>query len=965
MPPKKASSVKKKRAKKPGGKKRGAAPLTEEAICRDLFARVGNGNDRVTPEQFRELMKVVTPAAPAAVCDEIVAVADEDRGGDIDFGEFYDLLSGGYLGEKPSVLLEKYKAGLVRIEKAGGYDAYVEKLPAPAAATPEEAKEILHARLVDYLRRTADPKALFRSLFDLMNEKRDGFLDREQLEKMVRLVMPRCTPELAAAVVKSADHNESGDVDFEEFCAAVEAGSFGMTAEELQPLFQRALKKMKDQGVVPPPPPATEGGALDEAALRKGEEDMKKLQEAAAKRREQLKAEADEKKRQRLRSRLVDFYAKHNPDKVREADISKVVGTAMQRGITEDDLFRTLYKKYNLDEAGEPRQDFVDSDWDATSSDVDETQMSEEERRAYRLKQQQKAEYRLAKKEEALHKAAQAVIKKETKAERAMAKTARERFLEGWKSVETLLREGKEREEKAAMAAAEEKLQRNEDVYHRGLNRKVWLRALDEAKQQLFEEKCVKNDAKRVYKRLKRKVYQHRAELKVTKATLDDLRNRQVAWVQNIRLAETLLEGQEELNASMRPPQDEFDANRAAAAALEQEIGELQEQIAKLRIDRNDYTLMHAAHRQYRLTLEEVVAGLEAELEEREASIDIFRDECIESVDELRAGSAADLEGLREKFNAELEKLQREVQRSEELRSEDKHYQDTRARGIRHNIVVYTEQCSDEIATLEQRLLELYPSVLRDLASSVGKASIHGVPVPSIDGPASGAARQPLIYTSQKQQPLAEHVVAALSVYKPRDMYVMSGAALPDEYSCVVQADDEIIFDMAVEHGGLPGGAPAPLLPSPHRTYCDPAALAGPSHCELLDSRTLRALHAGAFAPLWRRKLGFTDEDASVASGHTLSEAGGDPEAFHDVRPGLIRRWLLKTERGCTLEVTVACTPPGLLSTPATPQPAASPDARRTPRRPATPRSWQKGAAPTPPVPPPSASTVSLLSDVS
>ena len=92
---------------------------------------------------------------------------------------------------------------------------------------------------------------------------------------------------------------------------------------------------------------------------------------------------------------------------VREDHIDPLVEATIKKNVDEDDLFRSLYRKYHLDESGEPIEDSVSSDWDASSDeDIDESQLSPEELQKVHARRERKENYQRQKREEAQHKAA-------------------------------------------------------------------------------------------------------------------------------------------------------------------------------------------------------------------------------------------------------------------------------------------------------------------------------------------------------------------------------------------------------------------------------------------------------------------------------------------------------------------------------------------------------------------------------
>ena len=153
---------------------------SEDDLCRELFMMIDeDGGGDIDAEELERFIKIIDPSAPQTLVHEVLEQADEDKSGSIDYSEFRSLVWGGVFGEFPSVLIEKYKGGLVRIQNRGSYEKYLKSLPKPSELTTEEAKSVLNERVIEFLRRTVDPVKLFRDLFDLIDHDKKGSLSNK------------------------------------------------------------------------------------------------------------------------------------------------------------------------------------------------------------------------------------------------------------------------------------------------------------------------------------------------------------------------------------------------------------------------------------------------------------------------------------------------------------------------------------------------------------------------------------------------------------------------------------------------------------------------------------------------------------------------------------------------------------------------------------------------------------------
>eukprot|EP01064_Diplonema_japonicum_P021339 TRINITY_DN30870_c0_g1_i1.p1 TRINITY_DN30870_c0_g1~~TRINITY_DN30870_c0_g1_i1.p1 ORF type:complete len:927 (+),score=155.37 TRINITY_DN30870_c0_g1_i1:35-2782(+) len=841
------------------GKRRKRPVKTEEELCRELFDLIDvDLGGEIDPNEMERFMRIVDPTAPPAVVQEVLNIADEDKNGVVDFSEFVDLALGGYFGEPPSILLEKYKGGLVRVERRGGWERYLKALPKPEDIPHIEARHVINKRTVDYLRRTANPVTLFKQMFDTMDTDADGCLSHEEMARMVKIVLPDAKPSLVQAVIRSADKDGNGDIDFEEFQIAVEEGSFGIPAEELLPKIQRGLKRLKDGRQEIDTKAALQEPPADEVLLAMDQ--VRQMQYEAAEKRKTTKLNDEEQTRIRLRSRLVNFYARHNPEKVREADISKVVNTTIERNIHEDDLFRSLYRKYNLDEAGEPIEE--ESDWDASSSEeIDEEALTEEERHQLEIKRKQKEEYRRIKKEEILHKAVQQQIQKEAREERQRSKAAREKFLNDWKTEEERKADDIHQKAMAEKAEADLKIKLAEDAIHRGLNRRAWLDALGEAKQQRFEERCIKLEKKKLFKRTREAVYAERKNLERSLLMLERERNLQVKYSQRLRMIEVLIDSQNEKSEKNKPP---IEATQLEFSTIQAEVDKLKSNLKETQIKRDQFSRMYTSNRQYSITLQEITDSMLEELQERKESIKTLRQDTLDHLRKTKEGTLRDVTELEDALDSSLETLQASLKHCEEKRLQDMYTRKVKESDITLQLLSHKEHCDKEIGILKERLLELYPSLIRDAASLIGKRGAPQAKYKSVKS------------TRDSSKDRDSETVASLELWKPKDIVTDRSGGTVDEFSGILSIKHGSVFDMA-GHVFLGDGGP-PATP-----------------CEALPSSIFDAARSGSVGSLWdlETPLDFSSSD----------------DLLFPFTVGTLRRWIVRTERGATLEVTIHSRP--------------------------------------------------------
>ena len=867
---------------------------SEEVLCHDLFKMVDvDLGGTIDQEEMTRFIKIVDPKAPPALVEEIIRVADEDGNGDIDVEEFTSLCMAGYLGELASVMIEKYKGGLVRVEKRGGWEKYLKSIEQVEEITKAEALKTIELRVADFLQRTADPKKIFKTLFDLCDSSGEGSLSHADVSKMIRLVLPSASQAVINAVIQSADKDGNGDVDFEEFQIAIEEGSFGMTAEELLPAFQGAIKVIDERKLMGKPhEEETTPQAKEEMDEEQARAELKRMQKEAEERRAKTKAQQEDQKRRRLRSRLVDFYATHNPEKVREDEISRIVDVSIAKHIDEDDLFRSLYKKYGLDESGEPIAEDEESDWDASSEDIDETLLTEEERKALQKRRELRENYRQAKKEEALFKAVQTQIKREAADDRARSRDARKRFIDDWKTEDERKKLAEEERIREEDERTELRLKQSADREARAKNRKIWNDAVENAKDQRFEELDIKVEQKRIRKNVAHKLYTQRTELQSVMKELDQESNKQIALSQNIRVMKVILENQERRIAPASGGELHAEIEKTKL-----QIDEAQEKLAGLRHHRGELVHMNVANKQYNRALAKITDSLKRELEERKESIRTMREECLEELNSLRGGSHVDLISLETSLDGSLEAIQADLKRREELRLEDGHHRQARERGINEKMLQYTEQCNSEIKVLKERLLELYPAIIMDMTSRMGKFAS-----PTDIGQVASPVVPPKITSppkpkSTRHQSLeeSEEAVISLGLYQPRKLYVRSGGHTGEEMCGVVQVNEEVVFD---KHPLQLMGRSARLL-----TYGSECAKPEElSPCESLPLEIFSAMQSGAIATHWRNKLGLSPDDVSLCSSQTLDEV---QEKLLPFSRNSKRKWEVVTERGATIQISV------------------------------------------------------------
>eukprot|EP01065_Artemidia_motanka_P029026 TRINITY_DN3492_c3_g3_i1.p1 TRINITY_DN3492_c3_g3~~TRINITY_DN3492_c3_g3_i1.p1 ORF type:complete len:1082 (+),score=442.85 TRINITY_DN3492_c3_g3_i1:53-3247(+) len=844
---------------------------SDEVLCRELFDIIDSDlGGSISREEMALFVRLTDPKAPPQLIDAVIADALLDEDGEISAESFQELILSGHLGERPGVLLERYKGQRARI-KHGDVEEYLQRLPVVPDVPVEEAQQMLHGRQVAYLRRTANPRELFEELFNVFDEGRRGAIDHKAVGRLVRMVIPDASAALVHAVVTTADKDNSGEIDFGEFIVALEEGSLGVPPEELLPVLRKNLQRLRE-GRVKVDDIQT-GATITPEDREEALAAVRALQAQAEERRKQTQAASEAEKRKRLRGRLIDFYARHNPEKVREDEIMRVVNAAVSRSIDEDDLFRQLYKKYNLDESGEKKEESDESDWDKESdlSSIDSDRLrnapTEEERKALKFEREKrilKKKYREAKREEALHKAVQNQIKKETREERLRANAAMMRFVAEYKSVEERREEAKLQRRRDQDREAEEKLRQSENRFARMQNRRDWLEALEDAKAQRFEERCRRVDLKRAWVGVRSRLVHIRKSLRKAVVALESESVAHVRLAQAQRIMRAFVARQQRAldQANLEPQLEQAEKE---LAGLESAVDAARKRLRETIDERDRVYAMYIANKYNAKSLEEITEGMQLALEQVEKGKAVVQRSCHEQLVRLGGSSQADVDRLRIALNSALTDLEAQVKAKEDLRMKEDHMRGTKAAGLVGEMEEYKAKCDREVLELKDKLLGIYPTLMMDVASHIGKAVgpkrqfSPGVPKPDVDQ--DGAA-------------------SVLSLYQRRP-----GALGGEAYEALLQFDDSRL---------------------------SVAADAGPaSASEALPPDVFGALRRGEYARLWRWKLfgrSAADEAEAGSSATTSSSVSAVTDtaaAVCGVPVGGQSVWNLRTFRGSTVRVTL------------------------------------------------------------
>eukprot|EP01062_Namystynia_karyoxenos_P063339 TRINITY_DN5615_c0_g1_i1.p1 TRINITY_DN5615_c0_g1~~TRINITY_DN5615_c0_g1_i1.p1 ORF type:complete len:1103 (+),score=431.33 TRINITY_DN5615_c0_g1_i1:71-3310(+) len=865
--------------------------ISDEALCDELFNIIdADLGGSVSREEMAQFVRIVDPKAPRQLVDAIMAAveAEGDADGEIGAGAFRELIMSGHLGERPGVLLERYKGQQVRIQSRGGPERYLASVPQAADVAPEVAERMLHDRQVAYLRRTAQPRELFQELWGLIDADGDGQLSRAEVTALVRCVKPGATRAQVEAFVRSADKDASGSIDFDEFIVALEEGTLGVPPEELLPSVRKSVRQMREGTFKDAPGPETERTMTPEEVERAMEE-VKALQERAEEQRKKSQASAEEEKRRRLRGRLIDFYARHNPDKVREEEISRVVEAAVTKHIDEDDLFRQLYKKYNLDESGEPKQESEESDWtnEESLSTIDSERIraapNEEERKKLTLerrKRKLKKLYHEQKREEALHKAVLNQIKKESREEKQRARDAMQRFVAEYKSEEERRADRRREQEREQQLQQEETMRQSENRFAREQNRRLWRSALEDAREERFNELTQKISAKRAWNASRRKLVETRVRLREAVIALEAENLAHIRLAQAQRIVAAFAARQEGLLGR--------EGHQQELAELEQRLAALQQSVdeaAKARsstVEQRDQThQMYIANKYNAMALQQITDKMQGELRQMQANRDRFEHDCSERLRLLSEQSQADICELQSKLDCALADLEAELKAKEEMRMKEDHTRISKESGLLEQMGAYKARCDKEVLELKDKLLGIYPTLMMDLASHIGKLSEHAVGQQQREQRRSRRSRSP------SAPPPADSLASVLSLYRPRlpASPATPADAPPPPQHALLQYDEGVCRVT---------GPPAEGLPA-----------------EAFD-----ALRCGDLARLWRWKLYGRTEAECGSEWSIPSELSAASDAAAALCPLSEEQqgetaWRITTLRGTVVEVTLRVEPAG------------------------------------------------------
>ena len=197
------------------------------------------------------------------------------------------------------------------------------------------------------------------------------------------------------------------------------------------------------------------------------------------------------------------------------------------------------------------------------------------------------------------------------------------------------------------------------------------------------------------------------------------------------------------------------------------------------------------------------------------------------------------------------------MKQKEEERLQDGHLRLAKERGINSKMRQYLQQCDSETVILKERLLKLYPSILMDTTSVMGKVDTWAIKE-ELEKQKEKSER---IRQESQVQPVEDLPAASLAVWSPRKTVVESGFAESTEYAVALDLNDELCFDASFQSADS----------SPCRSARSPIKRSLPSDWNL--------------------------------------PAPSNPGVFK-VAVGDSKNWVFVTERGLTVRVSLSCTLP-------------------------------------------------------
>ena len=172
------------------------------------------------------------------------------------------------------------------------------------------------------------------------------------------------------------------------------------------------------------------------------------------------------------------------------------------------------------------------------------------------------------------------------------------------------------------------------DRFERVANRKLWLAALANSKQQRFEERCIKLEKKKACKYKKLELYDTRVELQETLKRLEKEKNIQVMYSQNVRILEILL-----ADALNKMPARDNSELEKEHKSLDDKIGKLKGKLKERQHELSDSRNMLSANKHHSRVLGDIVAGMTKEVTERRQAIRQIRDDCVSQISTLSRDS--------------------------------------------------------------------------------------------------------------------------------------------------------------------------------------------------------------------------------------------------------------------------------------------------------------------------------------
>uniref|UniRef100_A0A7S2JIL7 EF-hand domain-containing protein n=1 Tax=Haptolina brevifila TaxID=156173 RepID=A0A7S2JIL7_9EUKA len=203
--------------------------LDNDEKLRELFNRIDtDGSNAIDADELVAALALVGKKPTPEQLTAILTAADDDASGQVEFEEFREILKGNVLSET-----DRNKKQLVRIWQ-----------DVVAHHIADSASTVASTSLPEVLAST-DAKSQLQSIFSKLDLDGGGTIDGDELRSALRTAGKDLSPERLAEMMKIADVDVNGGVDYEEFEQILR----GVVKEErAQRMIATSFRKKKIRG---------------------------------------------------------------------------------------------------------------------------------------------------------------------------------------------------------------------------------------------------------------------------------------------------------------------------------------------------------------------------------------------------------------------------------------------------------------------------------------------------------------------------------------------------------------------------------------------------------------------------------------------------------------------------------------------------------------------------------------------